>query len=178
MGKFKAVGRDKFGKYEKGKKKSAEEIAKMAEALKGNDNRLKVKSEESQKVVYEIYCQWLAAGRDKRGFVCEYIDENGKENSVTYQTVENYVKKNPSVLDPHKQVCAESKGFACWEYTGIKMLNGEVKGCQPAIYQIFMRNKYGWDKEEKVSTVNESDACRFMEKIENMPDSEKSIDNQ
>ena len=31
------------------------------------------------------------------------------------------------------------------------MMKGQVEKCQPAIYQMMMRNKFGWDKESKVT---------------------------
>jgi hypothetical protein len=167
---MKASGRDKNGKYQKGRVMPQEERDKISQAMIGNANRLKIKSEELQKVAFAIYCDWLAMGRDKKGFVCDYVDENGKEGSVTYQTIENYVKSQRFDLDPSQQERAECLGFARWETTGIQMMTGEMKNCQPAIYQMMMRNKYSWDKEAKSSHVHETDAKKFMQYCDGMPE--------
>ena len=46
----------------------------------------------------------------------------------------------------HKEI-AEAKSLAHWEELGVRMMLGEVKGCQPAIFQMLMLNKFGWDRE-------------------------------
>jgi hypothetical protein len=47
-----------------------------------------------------------------------------------------------------KKELAECRSFATWEGLGKSMLHGEMK-CETALYQMFMRNKFGWDKEDR-----------------------------
>lgn len=156
-------GRQKDGKYQKGRAMPPEEKEKIAQALQGNTNRLKIKSEALQQAAYTAYCAWLSMGRDKRGFVFDYEDEAGKQGCVTQQTIENYIKSQRFDLDSSQMDRAESLSYQVWEAAGIQMMKGEIEKCQPAIYQMMMRNKFGWDRDNKVSNVNESDAKKFME---------------
>jgi|WetSurMetagenome_2_1015567.scaffolds.fasta_scaffold303570_3 hypothetical protein len=167
-------GRHKDGKYKKGREVPQEEKEKIAQALQGNTNRLKIKTEDLQQVAYAAYCNWLAMGRDKKGYVFDYEDENGVVGSVTYLTIENYVKSQRFKLDPSQQDRAEALSYQCWEAVGIQMMKGEMEKCQPAIYQMMMRNKFGWDKDTKTSNVNESDAKKFMQFCDSVPQPPKA----
>lgn len=60
--------------------------------------------------------------------------------------MEKYIRQDVDFDPIHKEI-AEAKSLAHWEGLGMKMMLGEVKGCQPAIYQMFMRNKFGWDRD-------------------------------
>lgn len=168
-------GRDKDGKYLKGREVPEEEKEKISQGLQGNTNKLKLKTEELQKKAYEAYCQWLSIGRGKQGFVFDYImEETGKEDSITWATMEKYIKDQRFDLNPLHKERAESLGYQTWENTGIMMMQGQMEKCQPAIYQMMMRNKYGWDKETKVSHVNEADAKKFMKFCDEAPEHENN----
>jgi len=58
----------------------------------------------------------------------------------------NYIANEPEAFPAIKKEIAHSKGQEVWEEKGENMLASERK-TQPAIYQMFMRNKFGWDKE-------------------------------
>lgn len=155
-------GREKNGKWEKGRQMPQEEKDKIAEALKGNTNKLKLKTEEIQKTAYLAYCNWIATGRGKQGFVFDYETEDGQQGFVTWQTLENYIKAQRFDLDPSYKEKAENLSYQVWENTGIEMMQGKVDKCQPVIFQMMMRNKFGWDKESKVTHTHETDARKFM----------------
>lgn len=124
---------------------------------KGNQAAKKIKSNDLLLEAYRQYCEYIAAGKSKRGWRFEHPDL-----TITYRTMETYMQENPSVLDPiHIQV-AETKGYDHWESLGKDMMTGKVKGAQPAIYQMFMRNKYDWDKENKVQTTHETEVRRII----------------
>lgn len=167
-------GREKDGKFIKGRKMPQEEKEKISQALQGNSNRLKIKTEHLQQVAYATYCNWIGMGRDKKGFVFEYEDENGNIGHVTQGTIENYVKSQRFNLDPSQMDKAEAYSFQAWEAIGIQMMKGEIEKCQPAIFQMMMRNKFGWDKDTKNSSVNETDAKKFMQFCDNIPEPPKS----
>lgn len=156
-------GREKDGKWKKGRKMPQVEKDKIALAQQGNTNYLKLKKEDQQQAAYDAYCNWIASGRGIRGFVFECKDEEtDKIITITWQTVENYIKAKRFEFDPTKKEKAENLSYQVWEHMGVDMMNGKVPKCQPAIYQMMMRNKFGWDKEAKVSQVHEADAKKFM----------------
>ena len=61
--------------------------------------------------------------------------------------MEDYIKKDVDFSTLHKKY-AEAASLEIWEAKGLKMMQGLVDKCQPAIFQMFMRNKFGWDKKD------------------------------
>ena|SRR5215469_8368200 len=168
------AGREKNGKYMKGREVPQEERDKIAQGLVGNTNNLKLKTEDVQKAAYMAYCQWIAAGRGKQGFVFDFETEDGQKGFVTYQTVEKCLKDQRFDLDPSHMERAQNFSYQVWENTGIEMMQGKVDKCQPAIYQMMMRNKFSWDKETRITHTHEPDAKRFMKVCDEMPVPPKS----
>lgn len=168
-------GREKNGKFVKGRQVPPEEKSKMSEAKQGNQHALKLKTEEAQHVAYNVYCQWIASGRSKQGFVLDYEDEDGNKKFVTWQTLEIYIKDRRFDLDPSHKERAENLAFQVWEALGIEMMKGMVEKCQPAIFQMMMRNKFGWDKESKISHTHEADAAKFMKYCDELPIPPKGV---
>jgi hypothetical protein len=110
----------------------------------GNKNGVKLKDPDVRQEAYRQYCAHIASGESKESFVFEHA-----ELTCTHQTMEKYIAANPIEFLPiHKQV-AESLSFLHWTGLGKQMMLGQIEKCQPAIFQMFMRNKFGWDKEEK-----------------------------
>lgn len=111
-------------------------------APKGNTYATKLKDPVVRQEAYRQYCQWIAGGNTKEAFVFEH-----PELTVTYKTMERYIRENPTEFPPIQKEVSEAKSYDHWLRLGKSMMLGEVKGAQPAIYQMFMRNKFGWDKE-------------------------------
>ncbi len=109
-------------------------------APKGNDYNKKLKTQEVKEKVYRDYCDWIASGKSHKSW---YYDQNGL--TLTWKTIERYIEEDED-LDPiHKEI-AISKSLGIWEKMGIDMIEGKIQHCSPAVYQMFMRNKFGWDK--------------------------------
>lgn len=97
--------------------------------------------DECQKA-YKSYCDWISQGNSVEAW--NYV---GKQMTLTYKTIEKYIREFPDEFPPiHKEV-ALTKSLAIWEERGLKMMLGLIEKSQPAIFQMFMRNKFGWDKE-------------------------------
>ena len=113
----------------------------------GNQNGLKLKDPEIRQEAYKQYCQHIASGESKESFVFQH-----PELTCTHQTMEKYIAKDPIEFPPiHKEI-AESLSFLHWTGLGKRMMLGQIEKCQPAIFQMFMRNKFGWDKEDKADS--------------------------
>ncbi len=160
-------GKNEKGQFVKGRKFMEEESKKHAESMIGNQNAVKLKDEEVLFTAYSAYCQWIATGRGKQGFVFDYEKEDGTKCFVTWQAIERCAQKNPTVCHPDHKERAENLAYQVWENTGIEMMTGKLEKCQPAVYQMMMRNKFSWDKESKVSHTYETDARKFMKYCEN-----------
>lgn len=145
--------RDEKGKFLKGCKRPDH-----AESQKGNSHGTKLKNPSIRKEAFKQYCDWIASGKSKEGWCFEH-----PEFSVTFRTLEKYIKDNPNEFPPLQKEQAETKSYQVWEQRGYEMMIGNIKGCQPAIYQMFMRNKFGWDKESRVTHSVEPEAKKIFE---------------
>lgn len=114
------------------------------QAPKGNEYSKKLKKDDIKLKlkVYQDYCTHIAKGKSKRSWTYE---KDGL--SVYWETIENYIKKEPEVFESIHMKLAECKSFSVWEEIGVQMAMGAIKNPQPAVYQMIMRNKFGWDKD-------------------------------
>lgn len=119
----------------------------MAGGKPGNKNGLKLKDPDVRQEAYRQYCEWIALGNSKEAWCFEH-----PKLTCTHKTMEKYIHENPIEFPPlHKEV-SESKSFEHWCQLGKQMMLGRIEKCQPAIFQMFMRNKFGWDKEDKAES--------------------------
>lgn len=147
-------------------------------APKGNKFATKLKDAKVRQEAYRQYCAHLAAGESKESFYLEH-----PTLSVSYKTMERYIKENPEEFPPiHKEI-AEAKSLRHWEELGKKMMNvefekGQRAKVEPAIYQMFMRNKFGWDKNLNKESAPTSPALDGQLKILKSVDGEwKEVKN-
>ncbi|MBE3085594.1 MAG: hypothetical protein IMZ64_05180 [Bacteroidetes bacterium] len=110
-------------------------------APKGNNFAKKLKTPDLKKEAYGSYCKWIESGKSHKS----WCFEKG-ELLLTWQTMETYIKNEPKDFNQKHKEAAISKSLEKWEKRGEALIESE-KRCQPAIYQMFMRNKFGWDKE-------------------------------
>lgn len=136
---MKAAKRDSKGKFIEGNQ--------TGHAAFGNQNGVKLKDPDVRQRAYKSYCEWLATGRSKEAWKFQ-----SEELSCTHKTMEKYIAANPSEFPVIHKEMAEADSFNVWEQRGISMMLGEIKS-EPALFQMFMRNKFGWDKEEKADTT-------------------------
>ena len=142
----------------RGRPKKEVVVKKPIGAQIGSKNALKLKTPELKEQAYDQYCEWVATGNCKRGwhFIHPTI-------TLWAGTMEKYIKNDPESFPAWKLQVAEARSYAVWEDLGKKMMLGEIKGCQPALFQMFMRNKFGWDRETHVVHSNETDVRRLLE---------------
>lgn len=94
---------------------------------------------------YESYCHHLESGAIKETWYFEH-----PKISLTWETMEKYVEENPSVFPPIKSKVAYAKGYRRWEKLVEEHAQGKNECVTPAL-QMTMRNKFGWDREEKAA---------------------------
>lgn len=139
--------------------------ARKGGAQPGNQHAVKLKEPDTKAEAYRQYCEWIGKGNCKEAWVFEH-----PEMTLTHKTMEKYIKENPHDFPAIKKERAESKSYEHWIGLGKDMMTGQIPKCQPAIYQMFMRNKFGWDKESttKISASPEMDAKfdRVMKMLE------------
>lgn len=133
-------------------------MAKKAGAQPNNKFGLKLKDPDVRQEAYKQYCDWLALGKSKEGWKFQH-----PELSCTHKTMEKYILANPDEFPIIKKEMAEADSFNIWEQRGIAMMTGQTKA-ETALYQMFMRNKFGWDK-ESVSEAVDCAADKILEMI-------------
>ena len=126
-------------------------------APKGNKNGLKLKKPEIRKEAHKQYCEWIASGMPKKAWCFEH-----PEFTCTYRTMDKYMAENPVEFPPIQKEVAQCKSYASWFRRGMEMLTSESKNCQPAIYQMIMRNMFDWDKETSESKESSAPLVQSM----------------
>lgn len=116
----------------------------MVGAPKGHQNSVKLKTEELKRKAYKAYCDWIAQGKSSRSFVFEEGDLQ-----CIGQTIENYMDRDPINFPAINKQVAYAKGMQVWEAVVEDSAKGKNKEANTASLQMLMRNKFGWDKQEK-----------------------------
>lgn len=124
----------------------------------GNKFALNLKTPEKRRQVFEHFCQWIAQGNPKNGWF--YEDD---EVTLSWKSLDNYLRNYPEEFTQEEVEISRSKGLMKWVKEGRQILFQEVKG-DVAMYQMFMRNLYKWDRPDK-SEEDESDNQSFLKKM-------------
>jgi hypothetical protein len=119
----------------------------------------KLKTPELREACYKEYCAHLARGKSKRSFVFKYRDL-----SCTYRAIEKCIEEDDDLDPAHKEV-AEAEGFAYWETIVEEAAKGTNKDANTASLQMLMRNKFGWDKDERTNEEKVAQAIDSLAKI-------------
>lgn len=114
----------------------------------GNKNGIKIKSPTIRQEAYESYCSWISNGKIKKTWYFEH-----PEASLTWETMEKYIRENESEFDPIKKKIAEAKGLRYWEGKVEDAALGANKDASIPGLQMVMRNKFGWDKIESADVT-------------------------
>lgn len=128
--------------------------------VKGNKNGVKLKLPQIRQEAYRQYCNWIANGKPKKAWSFEH-----PKHTCCWRTMEKYIVENPLEFQPlHKEI-AHCKGYCRWFELGIKMVEGKIEKCQPAVYQMIMRNMFGWDRENSTNKETTEPLIKKMSKL-------------
>lgn len=129
-----------------------------------NKNGVKLKDPAIRQEAYRQYCAWIAQGKSKESFYFEH-----PEFTVCHKTIARYIDENPVEFPAiHKEI-AECKSLEIWEQRGITMMLDKQVKSEPALFQMFMRNKFGWDREKRMISNSASDFRRIVAYLDSMP---------
>jgi hypothetical protein len=163
--------RNEKGQFGKGHVNSEEMRLRNAENQTGNtyNNKLVKFPEECQKA-YKDYCAWLSQGNSIEAWCYE-----SDVMTLSYKTMEKYIREFPHDFPPHHKEIALTKSLRIWEERGLEMMIGKIDKCQPAIFQMFMRNKFSWDKD---TNANKNSNVTLVEKLLDKLDNLDAADAQ
>lgn len=163
--------RNKKGQFDKGHVNSEELRKKHSQNFLGNTYNSKIeKFPEECKKAFEEYCEWLSKGHSIESF-CYKSDKM----TLTYKTIEKYIREFPEEFPPSQKEAALTQSLKVWEERGLSMMLGQIEKCQPAIFQMFMRNKFGWDREQNNNkNSGEILVAELLKRLDNQPKEEKN----
>lgn len=116
----------------------------------GNKLQEKLTTPELRQKVFEHYLRHIEKGKDKKRW---YYDEDGI--TLIYESLTYYFERYPEEFDSDKRGMAENKGFQIWEEVCEQTAKGKDKEASIPALNMVMRNKYGWDKEDKSDKKDE-----------------------
>ena len=135
---------------------------------KGNQNAAKLKTPEIKTLAYQQYCDHIAQGIPKEAWCFEHPDL-----TITWETMENYMEREPLVFPPIQKKIAEAKSYRSWFKVVADSATGDNEKANTASLQMIMRNKFRWDKQETSSNYAQTDVRKFLENLENLKPEEK-----
>lgn len=104
---------------------------------------IKLKLPELRQEAFRQYCDHLSKGKTKKSW---YFVSDGL--TLTYETMETYIKDNPDEFSHSIKRIAELEGYRYWEDFCEKASQRLAK-CECNVLGLIMRNKYGWDKRKE-----------------------------
>jgi hypothetical protein len=108
-----------------------------------NQNAKKLDTPELRAEAYAQYCAHIAGGFPKKAWCFKHPDV-----TLTWETMEKYIRESPVDFDPDQKKEAESKSLMKW----FGILGGAAEGTNQkaniAALQIILRNMFKWDRPE------------------------------
>jgi hypothetical protein len=110
----------------------------------GNQVNKKLTTDELKLEAYAQYCAHIAQGMPKKAWCFRH-----PTLSLTWETMEKYIKNEPAVFDLTHKKLAEADSLKHWfSYLG-DSARGKNKDANVASLQIILRNMHAWDRTDK-----------------------------
>jgi hypothetical protein len=127
----------------------------------GNTCATKLKDPDLRQEAYRQYCEHIASGLPMKAWFFEHPTDPTK--SLSYKTMERYMRENPNEFPPSLKEAAQSKSYAKWFKEGGKLMVGEYRYGSPHTWATIMRNMFQWDRETEPANTVEPEARRLWE---------------
>jgi len=139
-------------------------------AHKENTYAKKLTTDELKKEAFDSYLAHIAKGKSKKSWWFDHEDI-----TITWQTMETYIKNEPQVFNSLKIERAKSAGYNIWEQVAEDSAKGINKDANTASLQMVMRNKFGWDKEDQSHKDSKATLVeKFLDKLDKLDDSDQA----
>lgn len=156
--------RNKNGQYTEGTVPTEANKQSSSIANTGNSYAKKLTTDELKLQVFDSYLSHIAKGKSKKSWWFE-----NDEITLTWQSMDTYIKNEPGIFSSLQIECAKSKGYNIWEQVVEDSAKGINKDANTASLQMLMRNKYEWDKHEpEPKSNNETLVEKFLDKLDRM----------
>jgi hypothetical protein len=133
----------------------------------GNQLAKKLTTSELKEEAYRQYCEHVAEGWPKESWYFEHPDL-----TLTWQTMETYIKNEPDVFKSNLMNLAKAKRYRHWFGEGKTLMKGGYAHGSPVVWQTIMRNMFKeqkWDvKELEQPQTASEETTVIIAKMENM----------
>jgi len=139
-------------------------------APKDNQYAKKLTTPELRKMAYDSYCAHFADGQSRDTWFFEHPDLD-----LTAKTMDKYIRESPSEFPPSQLEKAFAKGQLIWEKVVQESANGKNRKANTASLQMWMRNRFKWDRPDlRPEYVNET-AAQAQDKLMNQLASQQKV---
>lgn len=109
-----------------------------------HETNIKLNTPELKKEAFRQYLEHLSKGKHKKSWYFKH-----PTICLSWETMEKYIKNEPDIFDSEQIKQAMSAGYQKWEEIVESSAEGKNKDANTASLQMVMRNKFGWDKQDK-----------------------------
>jgi hypothetical protein len=111
----------------------------------GNKWGVGIKDVNERQTAYQSYCDHIASGRSKDSW---FYDNSESGGHCTWQTMEKWIKDSDE-FNPFVKSKAEALCYKFFEKHLLDSITGANTKVNIAGLQMAMRNKFGWDRQER-----------------------------
>jgi len=126
----------------------------------GHTINVKLNTDALKEEAYSQYCAHIALGKAKKSWKFKH-----PKLSLTWETMEKYIKADPIIFDPIHKRHAEADGYAKWEQVVEDTAVGKNKDANVAALQMLMRNKFKWDHKDQVNDDDDGTSLVAHERL-------------
>jgi hypothetical protein len=126
----------------------------------GSQYALKLTTHELKAEAFRQYCAHIAKGYPKKAWCFEH-----PTLTLTWETMERYIKDEPDIFDSTQKKIAESKSLNHWFSFLAASATGQNQKANVASLQIILRNMHAWDKSDHRHDENSTEIASNQEKI-------------
>lgn len=126
----------------------------------GHTTNVKLHTPELKKEAFRQYCDHIAKGRPKKAWRLRKLGF-----TLTWETMEKYIKDDPTTFDPSQKKQAEADSLERWFSVLEDIATGNNQKGNVAATQIIMRNMHKWDSKDHSAEDNDGTALEANEKL-------------
>ena len=143
---------------------------RIGESVKGNTVLEKSEKPKDLKLrAWPLYIEHLRNGYSSQSFVYRE-GGNSYTETCSYKTLENLANENHKDFPKSQVEDAYADAKFKYEKLGEQLLTGKIPNGNAAVFQIIMRNKFGWDKPQANMQISiEADFLKKVAMIESLP---------
>lgn len=127
---------------------------------KGHTTNVKLHTPELKQEAFRQYCNHIAKGRPKKAWRLKKLGF-----TLTWETMEKYIKEDPDTFDPSHKKEAEADSLERWFTVLEEIATGDNPKGNVAATQVIMRNMHKWDAKDHRDDDDDTSAQLANERL-------------